>query len=76
MAQGGFPGRGSGEPPGEARPPDHGWPVHSSKQPDRHQWERIPAKLWWGRPQFIHLFEQQRPNQTRGMSFSVAMTLF
>lgn len=33
-----------------------------------YQWERLPAKLWWGRPQFIHLFEQQRPNQTRGMS--------
>ncbi|QTG12346.1 phage portal protein [Agrobacterium tumefaciens] len=33
-----------------------------------YQWERLPAKLWWGRPQFIHLFEQMRPNQTRGMS--------
>lgn len=35
---------------------------------ESYQWERLPAKLWWGRPQFIHLFEQQRPNQTRGMS--------
>lgn len=33
-----------------------------------YQWERVPSKLWWGRPQFIHLFEQMRPNQTRGMS--------
>ncbi len=32
------------------------------------EWERVVSKLSWGRPQFIHLFEQMRPGQTRGMS--------
>ncbi len=33
-----------------------------------YEWERVPAKKPWGRPQVLHLFEQNRPNQTRGMS--------
>jgi len=37
--------------------------------PERaHQWKRVPARLWFGRQQVIHILEQQRPDQTRGMS--------
>lgn len=35
---------------------------------EAYEWERIEAKKPWGRPQVIHLFDQLRPNQTRGMS--------
>lgn len=35
---------------------------------EAYEWERIEARKPWGRPQFIHLFEQQRANQTRGIS--------
>lgn len=35
---------------------------------EAHEWERIPAKKPWGRPQVIHLFDQVRANQTRGLS--------
>ncbi|SON54326.1 phage portal protein, lambda family [Hartmannibacter diazotrophicus] len=38
----------------------------------QYEWERIPAKKPWGRPQVIHLYEQTRPNQTRGMAPLVA----
>lgn len=31
-------------------------------------WERVPAKKPWGRPQMIHLYDQWRPSQTRGIS--------
>lgn len=30
-------------------------------------WKEIPARKPWGRLQMIHLFEQQRPDQTRGI---------
>lgn len=33
-----------------------------------YEWARIDAKKPWGRPLFIHLFEQMRAGQTRGMS--------
>lgn len=32
------------------------------------QWTRIPARKPWGRPLMLHLYEQQRPDQTRGIS--------
>jgi lambda family phage portal protein len=41
---------------------------------EAYEWERIDAKKPWGRPQVIHLFDQQRANQTRGMAdFTVAL---
>lgn len=39
---------------------------------EAYEWTRIEAKKPWGRPQFIHLFEQDRPGQTRGMSVMAA----
>lgn len=36
--------------------------------PESREWVRVEARKPWGRPQAIHLFEQQRANQTRGMS--------
>lgn len=41
---------------------------------EAYEWERIEAKKPWGRPQVIHLFDQVRANQTRGMS-DVAVAL-
>lgn len=35
---------------------------------EAYEWERIVARKPWGRPQVIHLFDQLRPNQTRGLS--------
>lgn len=41
---------------------------------EAYEWERIVAKKPWGRPQVIHLFDQVRANQTRGMAdFTVAL---
>lgn len=37
-------------------------------RPEANEWEYIKARLPWGRIQVIHGFEQQRPNQTRGIS--------
>lgn len=31
-----------------------------------YQWRRVPRKTSWGRAQVIHVFEQERPGQTRG----------
>lgn len=35
-------------------------------------WKEVAARKPWGRPQVIHIFEQQRPDQTRGISDIVA----
>lgn len=35
-------------------------------------WKRVPARLRWGRKQMIHIFEQLRPGQTRGIGVMVA----
>lgn len=36
---------------------------------ERHQWRRIMArKPHWGRPNILHIFEQTRPDQSRGIS--------
>lgn len=39
---------------------------------DNYRWRRVPARKPWGRMQIIHLFEQQRPDQTRGVSEMVS----
>lgn len=36
------------------------------------QWTRIPARTAWGRPVFIHAFEAEREDQSRGMPALVA----
>jgi len=41
-------------------------------QPLAYEWEYIEARKPWGRLQVLHGFEQQRPNQTRGISDMVA----
>ncbi len=32
------------------------------------QWTRVPARTRWGRPVFIHAFEAEREDQSRGMT--------
>lgn len=39
---------------------------------ESYQWKYIPARKPWGRTQMIHIFDQQRPDQTRGISEMVA----
>lgn len=39
---------------------------------DAWKWDRIAAKKPWGRPQIIHIFEQQRVAQSRGVAEMVA----
>lgn len=41
-------------------------------RPEAFQWAYLPARKPWGRLQVIHGFEQQRPDQTRGISDMVA----
>lgn len=45
----------------KAHPSDYG-------NPQVHQWSEIPARKPWGRTQFIHIYEQNRVDQTRGIS--------
>lgn len=35
-------------------------------------WTRVPARKPWGRPLVLHIFEQNRPDQSRGISAMVA----
>jgi lambda family phage portal protein len=35
---------------------------------DIDKWKRVPARLSWGRPQMIHIYEQNRVDQTRGVA--------
>lgn len=35
-------------------------------------WREVPARLPWGRRQVIHIFDQHRPGQTRGIGTMVA----
>lgn len=40
-------------------------------------WERIPARTSWGRRNVLHLFEQRRPGQNRGLpDFTPVMSAF
>lgn len=36
------------------------------------QWKRIPARKPWGRQMVLHIFEQKRPDQSRGISAMVS----
>lgn len=36
------------------------------------RWRRVPVRKPWGRIQVIHIFEQQRPDQSRGVADIVA----
>lgn len=38
----------------------------------RYDWKYIPARKPWGRMQMIHIFEQLRPGQTRGVTAMVS----
>lgn len=41
------------------------------------EWVYIPAKTPWGRPRFIHAFDQQRPGQHRGKPiYSAVLPMF
>lgn len=35
---------------------------------DTYKWRRVAARKPWGRQQMLHIFEQLRPDQTRGIS--------
>jgi lambda family phage portal protein len=37
-------------------------------KPDNYRWRTVAARKPWGRPMMIHLFEQMRPDQTRGVA--------
>lgn len=39
---------------------------------DRFTWKRVPTRKRWGRQQVIHIFDQQRPDQSRGVARMVA----
>lgn len=39
---------------------------------DSYRWKRVLARKPWGREQVLHIFEQSRPDQTRGISDMVA----
>lgn len=36
------------------------------------EWKAVPARKPWGRIQVIHIFEQMRPDQTRGVAMMVS----
>lgn len=40
--------------------------------PDSYKWKYVPTRKPWGRLQMIHIFEQMRPDQTRGVSAMVS----
>lgn len=40
--------------------------------PDAYRWKRVPTEKPWGRQQIIHLFQQFRPDQSRGVARMVA----
>lgn len=39
---------------------------------DTQMWKYMPARLSWGRKQMIHIYDQHRPGQTRGIGTMVA----
>ena len=39
---------------------------------DSYRWKRVPIRKPWGRMQVIHIYEQSRPDQSRGVSAMVA----
>jgi lambda family phage portal protein len=40
---------------------------------DTYRWKRVPIRKPWGRLQVIHLIEQNRPDQTRGVAEMVSV---
>lgn len=40
---------------------------------ERYQWKRIPVRKPWGRLMMLHIIEQLRPDQTRGVAEMVAV---
>lgn len=40
---------------------------------DTYRWKRVPIRKPWGRLQVIHLIEQSRPDQTRGVAEMVSV---
>lgn len=40
---------------------------------DAYTWRRVPFRKPWGRKQVIHLYEQKRPDQSRGISDMVSV---
>lgn len=43
-----------------------------SNNGDSYTWKKVPFRKPWGRTQVIHIFEQNRPDQSRGISSMVA----
>lgn len=39
---------------------------------DSYEWKYVPARMRWGRRQMMHLFEQHRPAQSRGLGVMVS----
>ncbi|MEP1255485.1 MAG: phage portal protein, partial [Alphaproteobacteria bacterium] len=39
---------------------------------DNYRWKRVPVRKPWGRVQMLHIYEQQRPEQSRGVAEMVA----
>ena len=40
---------------------------------DQFTWKSVPARKPWGRPQVMHIFERNRPDQSRGVSDMVSV---
>lgn len=47
-------------------------PTDYTDDDSSYTWKRVPFRKPWGRLQIIHIFEQMRPGQTRGVSAMVA----
>ncbi len=47
-------------------------PYYDATRGDQYEWKRIPARKPWGRQMILHIFEQNRPDQSRGISAMVS----
>lgn len=43
-------------------------PYHDFSSLSEMNWTRVPARNRWGRPMILHIYEQDRPDQSRGVS--------
>ena len=43
-------------------------PFHDQSSLTAQQWTRVPARKPWGRQMVLHVFEEDRPDQSRGVS--------
>lgn len=48
-------------------------PTDVTRMQDANNWTRVPAFKPWGRPMVLHIIEQMRPDQTRGISAMVSV---